>query len=433
MIKGGPKITNDGLVLCLDAHDRKSFLGDITTNLCATQGNGGSNTVAAGWYTWVNSGAWSSTTYSEGVNSPVGTPPIDMTGVGVLKGTCTSTGSIHFGIGAVSSISASTQYTYSVWFYQEGRSGIGGPYARANVSNSNLGTLKYNGTTGSSNWPKDKWILLEVTFTTQSSDTLVYISNYFGSQVGDTMYLAAPQLEQTSYNTPFRNGTRSYSAIWYNRVDGDAAAFYNEARVRSSHHRESSVIMPTDVSVDFDGSNDMVTFYNNAGLFRWMPAGTTYNNNLSVEAWFKIDSSDTGYIISYPWNGNGEYNWYLTTSYVYFLGNNSDGAVAVNISGINDGNWHQLVGIATANSVKAYIDGSLSASTSHSKTSTAPQYGATQHSFAIMTLYPYGPWAAGNTSFSTDGQFAIARIYNKELSAAEVLNNYNATKERFGL
>ena len=426
MIKGGPKITNDGLVLCLDAHDRKSFLGDITTNLCATQGNGGSNTVAAGWYTWVNSGAWSPTTYSEGVNSPVGTPPIDMTGVGVLKGTCTSTGSIHFGIGAVSSISASTQYTYSVWFYQEGRSGIGGPYARANVSNSNLGTLKYNGTTGSSNWPKDKWILLEVTFTTQSSDTLVYISNYFGSQVGDTMYLAAPQLEQTSYNTPFRNGTRSYSAIWYNRVDGDAAAFYNEARVRSSHHRESSVIMPTDVSVDFDGSNDMVTFYNNTGLFRYTPSGSTYNNTISIEVWFKIDSNDGGNIISYPWNGNGEYNWRLTESFVNF-----SGAGGVNISGVNDGNWHQLVATATSTTVKAYIDGSLSGTTNHTSTYTGPTHGVTQHNFAIMTLYPYGTWAAGNTGFSTKGQFAIARIYNKELTAAEISLNYNATRGRF--
>ena len=33
MIKGGPKIINDGLVLCLDAHDAKSYAGEPTTNV----------------------------------------------------------------------------------------------------------------------------------------------------------------------------------------------------------------------------------------------------------------------------------------------------------------------------------------------------------------------------------------------------------------
>ena len=33
MIKGGPKIVNDGLVLCLDAHDAKSYAGEPVTNL----------------------------------------------------------------------------------------------------------------------------------------------------------------------------------------------------------------------------------------------------------------------------------------------------------------------------------------------------------------------------------------------------------------
>jgi hypothetical protein len=33
MIKGGPKIVTDGLVLCLDAHDAKSYAGEPVTNL----------------------------------------------------------------------------------------------------------------------------------------------------------------------------------------------------------------------------------------------------------------------------------------------------------------------------------------------------------------------------------------------------------------
>ena len=420
MIKGGPRVVTDGLVLCLDAHDAKSYAGEPVTNLASDS-----------FYTWVNSGAWTSNTYTTHESSPVGFPPglKGVSGVQVLEGICTTAGSIHFGTGHVNPASASTQYTYSVWFYQKNKAGIGAPYARANVSNSNLGTMKYNGTTGSSNWPVNKWIKLEITFTTQGSDTQTYISNYFGSQVGDTMYFCAAQSEQKSYYSPFADSSRAYNTSWKDRVNSNYAAFYNEALTRTGHYRDGQVIMPINAShVDFDGSNDMVTFYNNTGLFRYTPSGSTYNNNITIEAWFRINNNDGGNIISYPWNGSGEYNWRLMENYVIF-----SGAGNVSISGVNDGNWHQLVGIATPTTIKAYIDGSLSGTTNHTSTYTGPTHGVTQHSFAIMTLYPYGTWAAGNTGFSTDGQFAIARIYNRELSAAEIKQNFNAQRGRFGI
>jgi hypothetical protein len=248
-----------------------------------------------------------------------------------------------------------------------------------------------------------------------------------GSTANDKTRWIKPQVTTLSYNTPFGNLSRAYNTSWRDRVSGNYAAFYNEADTRTNHYKDGQVIMPVNNSfVDFDGSNDMVTFYNNTGLFRYTPSGSTYNNSITIEAWFRIDSNDGGNIISYPWNGSGEYNWRLLDNYVLF-----SGAGSVSISGINDGNWHQLVATATSTTVKAYIDGSLSGTTNHTSTYTGPTHGVTQHSFAIMTLYPYGTWSAGNTGFSTDGQFAIARIYNKELTAAEVLRNYKSTKGRF--
>lgn len=41
--------------------------------------------------------------------------------------------------------------------------------------------------------------------------------------------------------------------------------------------------------------------------------------------------------------------------------------------------------------------------------------------------------STNNKFFSFNGDIAIVRVYNKELSASEVLDNYNATKGRFGL
>ena len=39
---------------------------------------------------------------------------------------------------------------------------------------------------------------------------------------------------------------------------------------------------------------------------------------------------------------------------------------------------------------------------------------------------------AGDTSRSFEGEIAVVRFYDKALSAAEVMDNYNKTKGRFG-
>ena len=40
---GGPKIISDDLVLCLDAHDAKSYAGEPTTNLSANSDYSGAH------------------------------------------------------------------------------------------------------------------------------------------------------------------------------------------------------------------------------------------------------------------------------------------------------------------------------------------------------------------------------------------------------
>ena len=50
-----------------------------------------------------------------------------------------------------------------------------------------------------------------------------------------------------------------------------------------------------------------------------------------------------------------------------------------------------------------------------------------------MTLYPYGTGSWGYSSHAIDGDVAIVKRYNRVLTAAEALQNYNAHKSRFGL
>ena len=46
-----------------------------------------------------------------------------------------------------------------------------------------------------------------------------------------------------------------------------------------------------------------------------------------------------------------------------------------------------------------------------------------------LFLGAYGP----GSSYFIDGKIAVSRVYNKALTQAEVTQNYNAQKSRFGL
>ncbi len=424
MIKGGPKVVTDGLVLCLDAHDAKSYAGEPVTNLASDS-----------FYTWVNSGAWTSNTYTTHESSPVGFPPglKGVSGVQVLEGICTTAGSIHFGTGHVNPASASTQYTYSVWFYQKNKAGIGAPYARANVSNSNLGTMKYNGTTGSSNWPVNKWIKLEITFTTQGSDTQTYISNYFGSQVGDTMYFCAAQSEQKSYYSPFADSSRSATDGWKDRTtNNNHGTLTNMVGTGAGHYRDGQVIMPVDKSyLDFDASDDRVAIGSIGSM-----------TEFTVELWINPDAvqdHQNPIDCNYSYNGTTgnigprlelrtgtSPNWIISGD----TGNNNNyHYLNARSSAPSAGSWYQAVltynGSGNTSGLKSYWDGSLVTTGAATVNSPSAVWVNTMNNVQLGLGFHLG----SNRHFN--GQISITRIYNKALTAAQILSNYNATKERF--
>ena len=54
----------------------------------------------------------------------------------------------------------------------------------------------------------------------------------------------------------------------------------------------------------------------------------------------------------------------------------------------------------------------------------------TSGSFANSTFYLAS--RAGSSSFSSN-QMAIVRVYNRKLEAAEITQNFNSTRNRFGV
>ena len=82
-------------------------------------------------------------------------------------------------------------------------------------------------------------------------------------------------------------------------------------------------------------------------------------------------------------------------------------------------NWHMITALINGGKAQIYINGILKAEANYTGQNTS------SNNFYIGALYSLGEAFLGNIS--------IVQIYNRALSSQEVLQNYNATKTRFGL
>jgi len=159
----------------------------------------------------------------------------------------------------------------------------------------------------------------------------------------------------------------------------------------------------------FDGSNDYINFGNSNNVK--LTVGT-------ISAWVKATSPGGGFrgIMAKQY----AYGLFYSNSVLvaYDWGGSATRTTGVNIA---DGNWKNVVmsfQSAVSNGTKIYINGVLSLTTTITwQNDTQNLYGGAEVSA--------GQYAACSGS--------IFSLYNRALSAAEVLQNYNAAKKRYGL
>lgn len=86
------------------------------------------------------------------------------------------------------------------------------------------------------------------------------------------------------------------------------------------------------------------------------------------------------------------------------------------------GVWYQVVATFTSGSRKLYINGSLVNSDTQTGTINTGQAGI-----------GLGSFGGGNAGYQFNGDLAIVKAYSIELTAAEVLTNFNSLRGRFGI
>lgn len=188
----------------------------------------------------------------------------------------------------------------------------------------------------------------------------------------------------------------------------------------------------------FDGSNDIIDFGNtNLGI----NAGASA---ISISTWIKprVFNNASGFVngIIARVNANGPspahpYGGWMLGTYVI---NSKPGIdFAINVSGtwssfasnfdilpgggLFTNTWYQAVGVFDGSTVKLYVNGMLISSRSVSGTI---QYASNLGNLMMGRNFSQGAY---------DGSIADVMIYDIALTQNQVSQNYNATKNRFGI
>jgi hypothetical protein len=389
----GPDTSQNSLVFAYDTGNIDTcFYGEPTTNVAfSANPNLNSN---SNW--WINSG---NATFSDD-DTTIAKPSILNVNTGPIKifsAQTTGVGNQQIG-SAIIGINSSTIYSFSIWYYFTGTTMQIPPYVRAAVNNNDLAYFAYNGDTNYLNWPRNQWILLKATVTTQSNETGIYMSSYIGDTLGEKVYYFGYQVEQKAHCTPLVLGTRSGTQgmvplISPASIDIDTVSFDSSA------------------NVIYDGTNDYIDLNRTAAQLGIYDASYTaecfcYPTVLSSDrTMFGTDQTVFRQGLHLTFRGNVIYMGHYSSDY-------SAGTVTIN-------NWYHIVFRynAATSTASIFKNGVLQGS------------GTIGSFIGTTTIFTGREFGAGNFA----GYIPIAKIYNRALTDLEVAQNFQASRYRFGI
>jgi hypothetical protein len=176
----------------------------------------------------------------------------------------------------------------------------------------------------------------------------------------------------------------------------------------------------------FDGTDDYIDFGNILNFER--------TDSFSIECWFKRDRSGVSEFLVAKQESSGNNRGYTflldggDNKLTVVIRNNtaSSGRIILDsTTSITDTNWHCGVftydGSSNVSGIKIYLNG---------LENNGSAIGTLSATIITSTPLQIGARNDGN---SFDGNIGPVHIYNRALSASEVLHNYTALKSRFGL
>ena len=256
---------------------------------------------------------------------------------------------------------------------------------------------------------EDGWYLCQTTGGGDGSP--IWLAGFNSNQTG-TCYVTDWQVETKSHATPFTTEGTTRSA-----TQGLLPL------VGNSTLDLSNVSFDSNAQITFDGTDDFINCGNDSSL--------TIPRTVTMELCFKVAGFGS------PWtnvfgkmNADGDsstrcYTAFINSSgYLHFVTADSSGQEHLDSTNfINTGVWYHWVGTINRNTgvLSQYVNGALNS------------VGSVRTTDIVINSDPLRVGYAGNAYQRYNGSVAVAKIYNRALSAGEVRQNYLHYKTRFNL
>ena len=174
-------------------------------------------------------------------------------------------------------------------------------------------------------------------------------------------------------------------------------------------------------SIVSDGSDDRILITDSTDI-----SLDTYSN-FTISMWCKLATSQGSWkaVFSYGATGSGGNVFTFqrssgSSSMRIYYGSNANVNLGNIFSNIFTGNWINLVVTYDSSSgAVCYVN--------NSSVGTTSAFSLSDRSSSTLRIF------SDRSGLSTEGEVATFAIYNKTLTTAEITQNYNATRHRFGV
>lgn len=200
---------------------------------------------------------------------------------------------------------------------------------------------------------------------------------------------------------------------------GSGTSFYDVGGSLTSSSGSFNTYTANPGHISFNGSNGSGIQFPSSSIHDtqtpsvevWVRTNATSQNGF----WFEKGTVNSQYSL---FQEGGVIQWRQYYTNISSLNNLSTTTASYMTTGV----WYQVVGTFTSGSRKLYINGSLVNSDNYSGTIQTGQAGI-----------GLGSFGGGQTGYQFNGDLAIVKAYNIELTASEVLTNFNSLRGRFGI
>ena len=384
------KIVTDGLVLCLDAANPKSYSTNVhpyPTNI----------------YSWITVGS-NCTLSRDTIQSPVGSTPLKM----VITGTDPYAICYNGAAWKLAPAVSGQTWTVSVWVKASAPIQIEGCWIAEQDSSGN-----YLAGGGSPN-PSitTSWTRISGTYTLVNASTAFVGIRLDGTQTGGTgvtVWWDGLQVERSSSMTAFNSKTNTNGTNWFDQSGSNNSVTGN---LRHSTSTPGTVI-------DYNTSGVITCTFpainKYAFTFSYTGRGTGIPSSNYREIFFLFDTNNIGYYV-------GDTREVATPSILHYVKdytlNSWATAQALSNADYLLYGWNHFDLVVDNLTFTCYKNGVFQSTT------TVTQALSSYTNINKLVL---------NGSGSNSFQIQSAKLYNKVLTADQVLQNFNATRGRYGI